>query len=338
MKQFDERNARGSIMLDFYLERRKFKIPRAGVDVDVAGISYRLFRLSDKDPSVGMNVNSWVFKAKPRIVQQEDAGDEFDEYIAMKICFFSSDDNSWKGRTRRQRFYREIEAMRRVNHGDSQDRVLSLYDDFEIDIRYHMHDGSSFIKKHAGYLMEYADSDLGNFLTEEMENVPFSQRVILCADVLRSLKWLHDHGVYHRDIKPNNFFMVGGKCKIGDLGLIRNRGEDDASVDGQHERIGPIALMTPEAINKAYSIRTDRCWSVGEKSDIYQIAKLIWFILQFDIPNGIIKVADFVAKPDLSQELFGNVFRPALQYDETTRPTIGQVCNSFELVMRRYLS
>ena len=325
-------------MLEYDVENDRFIVPRNGIDLDIAGNSYRMFRLSDKDPFVGMNVNSWVFKAKTRNCGQSGTVEEDDDYVALKICSYSLGDTAKKARTRRQRFFREIEAMRRVNHGDSQDRVLSIYDDFEIEIRYIMPNSETFVRKYAGYLMEYADRDLGKYLEEEMDVIPFSQRVILCSEVLRSLKWLHDHGVYHRDIKPSNFFMVEGRCKIGDLGLIRNREDDEKVVDGRRERIGPVAFLTPEAINKAYSIRTDRYWSVGEKSDICQIAKLIWFILQFDIPNGIIKVADFVAKPDLSQELYGNVFKPALLYDETSRPTIGQVCNSFELVMCGYLT
>jgi serine/threonine protein kinase len=325
-------------MLEYDHGLKRFNVPREGVTLKIEGNDYRILWLSDEDPKVGMNRNSWVFRALPLKFKQDGYQDEDqnDDYVAIKICLFSSENEDKKSCVRELRFFREIEAMRKVNRGDSHERVLCAYDDFKIGIAHKYQGFADVMKTHVGYIMEYADSDLEKFLKKEINIIPFSQRVLLCFDVLRSLQWLHTHGVYHRDIKPANFFMVDRKCKIGDLGLVSFR-DDDQNLDGRNERIGPDAFLTPEAINKKYSIRNDMIWSVGEKSDVCQIVKLIWFILQFDIPNGIIRNTDFVVQPDLANDLFGNVFKPALQYNENSRPSVRQVSESFERVMHRYL-
>ncbi|ETV66408.1 PEK protein kinase, variant 1 [Aphanomyces astaci] len=41
----------------------------------------------------------------------------------------------------------------------------------------------------------------------------------LFQDVLRGVQHIHEHGVIHRDIKPDNVFLRNGVAKIGDFGL-----------------------------------------------------------------------------------------------------------------------
>ncbi len=43
--------------------------------------------------------------------------------------------------------------------------------------------------------------------------------VQLFKDILRGVQHIHDYGVIHRDIKPDNVFLRNGVAKVGDFGL-----------------------------------------------------------------------------------------------------------------------
>ena len=80
-------------------------------------------------------------------------------------------------------------------------------------------------------LMEYCDSTLDNAIREvpKGDEVHPKNEGVLGASVskswsyfrqtVRGLAHLHANGIVHRDIKPNNIFLVDGVVKIGDLGL-----------------------------------------------------------------------------------------------------------------------
>ncbi|KAL0491414.1 serine/threonine-protein kinase Nek [Acrasis kona] len=78
-------------------------------------------------------------------------------------------------------------------------------------------------------------------------------------DVCEGLSFLHDHGLIHRDLKPNNLFLSQlNTVKIGDFGTIRaheNGGQQDSLV---LTMCGTPNFMSPEMLNnETYDFRTD---------------------------------------------------------------------------------
>lgn len=130
-----------------------------------------------------------------------------------------------------------------------------------------------------------------------------------------SVKNLHDIDIYHRDIKPDNFFMFGNTWKIGDLGLIAHRHEEQK----HRGLLGPKGFMSPESTNKCYAYNDLADKAIDEKSDLFQIGKLFWYILQGDVPTGQTLADDYI---DADKRVYNNVLLQMLHYSKTRRANI----------------
>jgi len=192
----------------------------------------------------------------------------------------------------------EIDLMRKCSEVDSPN-IVQFHWDGILPI-----DG----KDYPYYVMEKADTDLKEFLLHNPD-VDIQTRVQLCVEVYQAIQQLHTMRYYHRDIKPDNVLLFGSTSseegagtlvwKIGDLGLIAHRDKD---YDELGERVGPFGWLSPEAGNKflteRYGLGLD-C-TIDDRSDVFQLGKLIWFIFQHNIPIGM------VAREDLTREFEGS--------------------------------
>jgi len=156
--------------------------------------------------------------------------------------------------------------------------------------------------KYRYYIMEKADEDLGDFIPKSENQLSIIDKVALCRDIIKGIVELHDLKIYHRDIKPDNIFLIheGGKSiwKIGDLGLLSKRGEDLVFEKGK--KIGPANWLSPEAMNKFLCEGTSRESSfdikIDDRSDAFQLGCVIWFIFNHNAPIGQLVFDDFLHK------------------------------------------
>lgn len=232
----------------------------------------------------------------------------------IKFCrIFSPCADPYLG-VRKDRFEREIRALKKAKESNKNAHVIEILSDGEETVN-----GKSF----RYYTMERADEDLASFLrTNELSR---QQRYLVCAEMLRCIESLHAIDIYHRDIKPANFLMIGDNWKIADLGLVDSRDRDLAAVDGERERIGPRGWLSPEAINKWLGLIDPP--TIDDRSDVFQLAKVMGFVLQGEIFAGQVAEADF-QPPDDSASLF-SIMSPAFQYCRGRRCSIGQMRTAF---------
>ena len=155
-----------------------------------------------------------------------------------------------------ERFLREIEIAARLRHAN----IVPLYDSGEVD-------GSLF------FVMPYEE---GQSLRERLRDagaLPISDALGVLRDVARALAYAHEHGVVHRDIKPDNVMLSGGAAVVTDFGIAKAvsaalTAAPDATLTQAGTVIGTPTYMAPEqATGDA---------SVDHRADLYSFGCLAY--------------------------------------------------------------
>ena len=133
--------------------------------------------------------------------------------------------------------------------------VVQLYQKFETELYYI-------------FELEYCENNISEGIINKyggMEgegNRKFLRQIIL--DIAKGLKVMHEHGVMHRDIKPNNIFMTHFDEKDGER--VAKLGDFGCSIfiqDNTFDSIGTILYAAPEILkNLEYNEKCD-LWSLG---------------------------------------------------------------------------
>ena len=111
---------------------------------------------------------------------------------------------------------------------------------------------------------------------KEKYGAPFDQRINLAVGLANALKTLHDNGLVHHDVKPENLFFEKTENEVrwylGDFDSIK---PVEQQYDGKTS--GTLSYAAPEILDrKPFSF----------SSDIYSWGRTMFFLAQGDIPNG----------------------------------------------------
>ena len=74
------------------------------------------------------------------------------------------------------------------------------------------------------------------------------ERLRFIAEAAETMAQLHARNIFHRDIKPANLLSFGGKCHIGDFGLVDY--PDKTDLTAPMADLGPRWTMAPEVRRK----------------------------------------------------------------------------------------
>ncbi len=107
-----------------------------------------------------------------------------------------------------------------------------------------------------------------DFYLEQKGRLPPADAVKLVGQAARALAHMHDKKIVHRDIKPANFILAqqnGQSCmKLIDLGLAREKNDDEQRIARAGTALGTVDYMAPEQAkdSSAADIRSD-IYSLG---------------------------------------------------------------------------
>ena len=145
------------------------------------------------------------------------------------------------------------------------DKEVSMLDKFRSEFAIHFF-GACFLPNKICMITEFAQWGSINDLMKKKpnrEDVEDIIRVKILLDAAKGLKYLHDNGIIHRDVKPDNVLVVSldknitVNGKVTDFGASRNINMSMADL-AMTKGVGSPAYMAPEILDrKMYNLPAD---------------------------------------------------------------------------------
>ncbi|XP_009295564.1 serine/threonine-protein kinase MAK isoform X1 [Danio rerio] len=227
---------------------------------------------------------------------------------------------------------REVKSLKKLNHAN----VVKLKE--VIRENDHLYFVFEYMKENLYQLMKDRENKM--FTENEIRNIMFQ--------VLSGLAFVHKHGFFHRDMKPENLLCMGPELvKIADFGLareIRSRPPYTDYVSTRWYRAPEVLLRSP-----VYSSPID-IWAVGcimaelytlrplfpgnsEVDEIFKICQVLGTVKKSDWPEGhqLASAMNFrfpqcvptplkTLIPNATNEAL-DIMRDLLQWDPKKRPS-----------------
>ncbi len=196
----------------------------------------------------------------------------------------------------RLRLLREAQAMKAISHPN----VATVIEAGETE------EGVPFLAMEA-----LLGESLGEYVRRQA--IPLDTALILLRQAAAGLAAAHRAGIVHRDVKPDNFLLLGPPgepygLKVIDFGLAKLWDLNEES--GAHNILGTAEYMSPEQILVEH---------VDERSDIYSLGVVMFRVFTGHLPFESVGQADL-----LRHQLFSTVPPPSW-LNESLDPRIDQV-------------
>jgi serine/threonine-protein kinase len=186
-------------------------------------------------------------------------------HVALKVL---ADDLSGDGAFR-ERFVREARLAARLSHPN----VVRVFDAGETD-------GRPYI------VMEYVPGEtVADVLARRGKPSP-AEAVDIAAQACDGLQHAHEHGLVHRDVKPQNLLVRDDGCvKLADLGIAR--AAESTHLTQLGTILGTAAYLSPEQ-------------AAGEEvtaaADVYALGAVLYELLTGRPPYEFSSLAELTAK------------------------------------------
>jgi serine/threonine-protein kinase len=155
-------------------------------------------------------------------------------------------------RERIERFYREAKAAGSLSHPN----IVTIHEVGEDQ-------GRHFIA------MEFLEGQSLREVLQVQTILPLSEAVRITSAIADALDFAHEHGVVHRDVKPDNVYLLtDGRIKLTDFGIARLMFEANLTADGQV--FGTPSYMSPEQVAGK---------GLDQRSDIFSLGVMLYEML-----------------------------------------------------------
>jgi eukaryotic-like serine/threonine-protein kinase len=194
------------------------------------------------------------------------------------------------------------------------------------------------------FVMEFLEGETLTSFLKQRGTLPFQTIGVLFGQLCRALQAAHEHGVVHRDLKPDNIFMLSGDdeifVKILDFGIAKL--DEDESLTKTGTRFGTPTYMSPEQCRESKN--------VDARSDVYALGIILYELLCGKTPFSqkgdpvvrvMIRHQSELPKPPSAVVPHRNIPRAldeivlqALEKEEAKRP---QSCTEFYAALKKAL-
>lgn len=143
-------------------------------------------------------------------------------------------------------------------------------------------------------------------------------------NIVSAIKYIHNEGMAHRDIKPDNILNLDGNLVLADFGLVTSLCSEDRRITKVGSKLGNFATIAPE-LRYVEDIDAD-----FRPADVYSLGVTLWMLLNRD-ESGFDGQYAIAAKSMLEITLEGeklelrslhDLLEKATEYDPKLRPSI----------------
>ena len=216
-----------------------------------------------------------------------------DHHVLQQVILKFPDDDVIGGAAVFERYKREAEIGNRLSHPN---------------ILRHLNRGEQRSREYL--VLEYLRGRTLRAAMKENapELLPTTEVIRILLHVCEALTYAHEHGVIHRDIKPDNIMLLeNGEVKLLDFGIAVLEGERRAMWQGFSSLVGTPDYMAPEL------------WSGppgSVQSDIYAVGVVLYELLcgrtPFDEHDGFALVTRHISHDPPEILEFNPALSPAL--------------------------
>lgn len=164
-----------------------------------------------------------------------------------------------------KRIHREIQALKQVNHPN----VVKYIDD---GVHTEGFDNYRYL------VMEYAEGEPLRSFIERSGKLTVSQAQRIGLQLLQGIEAIHNTGLLHRDLKPDNIFITRlGDVRILDFGLVKIL--DASTLTATGVPMGTYAYMAPEQLQDSKNI--------DHRADLYSLGAILFHMITGRLPLEI---------------------------------------------------
>jgi eukaryotic-like serine/threonine-protein kinase len=194
---------------------------------------------------VGSGGMSSVYKAHDRLLERN---------VALKVLHpHYGDDEEYV-----ERFRREARSVAQMSHPN----IVTVIDRGEDN-------GQQYI------VFEYVDGENLKELIERTGPLPARRAVELALEIAEALAFAHEHGLVHRDVKPQNVLLTpDGEAKVTDFGIARSL-DVEHGVTQTGTVLGTSNYISPEQASGK---------PVTPATDVYSLGVVMYELLTAEVP------------------------------------------------------